>query len=194
MSYSASPSANRPDHFSTAVTTRVAEAVETLGYTTLVDWAMRLISQDTPPNAEHDPDITLLGGMDAIEPYMARVWAGQALLHAWHHKAEDAVAVALDDEDWQVREIAAQLVAHHELHRHVDKLVKLLSDDPYPHVRIAAARALGVTATPQQDTAIDRLQRLVMDPNSFLSAAVEDALGEIAKRHNRPDLATAPRY
>ncbi|GAA4115462.1 HEAT repeat domain-containing protein [Enteractinococcus coprophilus] len=193
MSYSASPSANRPDHFSTAVTTRVATAVETLGYPTLVDWAMRLLSQETPPNAEHDPDIKLLGGMEAIEPYMARVWAGQALLHAWHHKAEDAVVVALDDDDWQVREIAAQLVARHEL-KHVDKLVELLTDDAYPHVRIAAARAIGVTATPQHDVAIDRLQRLVMDPNSFLSAAAEDALGEIAKRHNRPDLATAPRY
>ena len=193
MSYSASPSANRPDHFSTAVTTRIATAVETLGYTTLVDWAMRLLSQETTPDAEHDPDIKLLGGMDAIEPYMARVWAGQALLHAWHHKAEDAVIIALDDDDWQVREIAAQLVGHHEL-AHVDKLVELLTDDAYPHVRMAAARAIGVTATPQHDVAIDRLQRLVMDPNSFLAAAAEDALGEIANRHNRPDIATAPRY
>lgn len=193
MSYSASPSANRPDHFSTAVTTRIATAVETLGYTTLVDWAMRLLSQETTPDAEHDPDIKLLGGMDAIEPYMARVWAGQALLHAWHHKAEDAVVIALNDDDWQVREIAVQLVGHHEL-AHVDKLVELLTDDAYPHVRMAAARAIGVTATPQHDVAIDRLQRLVMDPNSFLAAAAEDALGEIANRHNRPDLATAPRY
>lgn len=193
MSYSASPSANRPDHFSTAVVTRIATAVETLGYTTLVDWAMRLLSQETEPNAENDPDIKLLGGMEAIEPYMARVWAGQALLHAWHHKAEDAVVTALDDDDWQVREIAAQLVGHHEL-AHVSKLVELLTDDAYPHVRIAAARAIGATATPQHDVAIDRLQRLVMDPNSFLAAAAEDALGEIAQRHNRPDLATAPRY
>ena len=193
MSYSVSSSANRPDHFSTAVTTRIATAVETLGYTTLVDWAMRLLSQETTPDAEHDPDIKLLGGMDAIERYMARVWAGQALLHAWHHKAEDAVIIALDDDDWQVREIAAQLVGHHEL-AHVDKLVELLTDDAYPHVRMAAARAIGVTATPQHDVAIDRLQRLVMDPNSFLAAAAEDALGEIANRHNRPDIATAPRY
>ena len=154
---------------------------------------MRLLSQETTPDAEHDPDIKLLGGMDAIEPYMARVWAGQALLHAWHHKAEDAVIIALDDDDWQVREIAAQLVGHHEL-AHVDKLVELLTDDAYPHVRMAAARAIGVTATPQHDVAIDRLQRLVMDPNSFLAAAAEDALGEIANRHNRPDIATAPRY
>ena len=29
-------------------------------------------------DADADPDIKLLGGMDAIEPYMARVWAGQA--------------------------------------------------------------------------------------------------------------------
>jgi HEAT repeat protein len=193
MSYSASHSANTPDHFSKPVTTRIAGAVETLGYTTLVDWAMRLLSGETTPEAESDPDIKLLGGMDAIEPYMARVWAGQALLHAWHHKAADAVQTALADEDWQVREVAVQLVNHHQL-PFVDELVELLADDAYPHVRIAAARALGTVATPQHDIAIDRLQRLVMDPNSMLAGAAEDALGEIAKRHNRPDLAVAPRY
>ncbi len=193
MSYSAPHSANSPDHFSKPVTTRIAGAVETLGYTTLVDWAMRLLAGQTTPEAESDPDIKLLGGMDAIEPYMARVWAGQALLHAWHHQASGAVQIALNDEDWQVREIAAQLVGHHKL-AYVDELVALLSDDPYPHVRITAARALGVVATPQHDKAIDRLQRLVMDPNSQLAGAAEDALGEIAKRHNRPDLAVAPRY
>lgn len=193
MSHSASHSANSPDHFSKPVTTRIAGAVETLGYTTLVDWAMRLLSGQTPPNAETDPDIKLLGGMDAIEPYMARVWAGQALLHAWHHQAADAVQTALNDDDWQVREVAAELVGHHEL-PFVDELVELLADDAYPHVRIAAAHALGAIVTPQDSGAIDRLQRLVMDPNSMLASAAEDALGEIAKRHNRPDLAVAPRY
>lgn len=182
-----------PDHFSTPITTRIAGAVETLGFTTLVDWAMRLLAGETTPEAESDPDITLLGGMDAIEPYMARVWAGQALLHAWHHEAARAVATALNDEDWQVREVAAAIVGHHDL-AFIDKLVELLTDDAYPHVRITAANSLGATATPQHDTAIDRLQCLVMDPNSLLAAAAEDALGEIAKRHNRPDLAIAPRY
>lgn len=193
MSYSAPHSANSPDHFSKPVTTRIAGAVETLGYTTLVDWAMRLLSGQTTPEAESDPDITLLGGMDAIEPYMARVWAGQALLHAWHHQASESVQVALNDEDWQVREVAAQLVGHHKL-AYVDELVELLSDDPFPHVRITAAYALGAVVMPNHDVAIDRLQRLVMDPNSMLAGAAEDALGEIAKRHNRPDLAVAPRY
>lgn len=193
MSYSASPSANTPDHFSKPVTTRIAGAVETLGYTTLVDWAMRLLSGETTPGAESDPDIALLGGMDAIEPYMGRVWAGQALLHTWHHQAADAVHVALTDDAWQVREIAAELVGHHKL-TFVDELVALLTDDAYPHVRIAAANALGAIVTPQHNAAIDRLQQLVMDPNSMLAAAAEDALGEIAKRHNRPDIAVASRY
>src|SRR5699024_8781120 len=107
MSFSTQPSANSPDHFAKPVTTRIAAAVETLGYTTLVDWAMRLLSGQTTPEAESDPDIALLGGMDAIEPYMGRVWAGQALLHAWHHKAEPAVQTAFEDEEWQVRQIAA---------------------------------------------------------------------------------------
>ena len=193
MSFSSQSSSNTPDHFAKPVTTRIAAAVETLGYTTLVDWAMRLLSGEATPGDESDPDIKLLGGMDAIEPYMARVWAGQALLHAWHHKAAPAVQTALHDEDWQVREIAAELVRHHKLELAPD-VIELLSDDAYPHVRIAAAEALGVIATPQHDQAIDRLQRLVVDPNSVLAAAAEDALGEIAKRHNRPDLAIASRY
>lgn len=193
MSYSASHHANTPDHFSKPVTTRIAQAVETLGFTTLVDWAMRLLSAETTPGAESDPDISLLGGMDAIEPYMARVWAGQALLHAWHHQAEDAVVIALGDEDWQVREIATELVGHHKL-EHMNKLVELLTEDAYPYVRLAAAQAIGAIATPQHTLAIDRLQRLVMDPNSILAAAAEDALKEIANRHDRPDIATAPRY
>src|SRR5690625_4044170 len=136
MSFSTQPSANSPDHFAKPVTTRIAAAVETLGYTTLVDWAMRLLSGQTTPGADSDPDISLLGGMDAIEPYMGRVWAGQALLHAWHHKADDAVQLALDDDAWQVREIAAQLAAHHALD-YTAELVQLLTDDAYPHVRIA---------------------------------------------------------
>lgn len=193
MSYSVPHSANTPDHFSKPVTTRIAHAVETLGYTTLVDWAMRLLSGETTPDAESDPDIKLLGGMDAIEPYMARVWAGQALLHAWHHQAADVVHLALRDEAWQVREVAAQLIRQHQL-SYVDELVELLADDAYPHVRISAARAIGAVATPQHDAAIERLQRLVMDPNSLLAGAAEDALWEIAQRHNRPDLAVASRY
>lgn len=193
MSFSAPHHANTPDHFSKPVTTRITQAVEILGFTTLVDWAMRLLSGEATPGAESDPDISLLGGMEAIEPYMARVWAGQTLLHAWHHKAEAAVVTALDDDAWQVREIATELVGHHEL-QHMNKLVELLTEDAYPHVRLAAARAIGATATPQDTLAIDRLQRLVMDPNSILAAAVEDALEEIANRHDRPDIATAPRY
>lgn len=193
MSFSSQPSPNTPDHFAKPVTVRIADAIETLGYTTLVDWAMRLLSGETTPGAESDPDIKLLGGMDAIEPYMGRVWAGQALLHAWHHKAVHAVQGALTDDEWQVREVAAELVGHHKLTM-VDELVELLANDAYPQVRVAAANAIGATATPQHDTAIDRLQRLIMDPNTVLAAAAEDALGEIAKRHNRPDLAIASRY
>ncbi|HIW47603.1 MAG TPA: HEAT repeat domain-containing protein [Candidatus Yaniella excrementigallinarum] len=193
MSFSTQPSANSPDHFAKPVTTRIAAAVETLGYTTLVDWAMRLLSGQTTPGADSDPDISLLGGMDAIEPYMGRVWAGQALLHAWHHKAEPVVKIAFDDDEWQVRQIAAELTGYHRLD-YVDELVELLTNDAYPYVRIAAAQALGATATPRHDVAIYQLQRLVMDPNTLLAAAAEDALGEIANRHNRPDLAIAPRY
>src|SRR5699024_1877525 len=105
--------------------------------------------------------------MNAIETNMDRVWAGQALLHAWHHKAVDAVQTALTDDEWQGREIAAELVGHQELTM-VDELVQLLINDAYPQFRVAAANAIGATATPQDAVAIDRLQRLVMDPNTVL--------------------------
>src|SRR5699024_8196942 len=77
---------------------------------------------------------------------------------------------------------------------YVDELVELLTNDAYPYVRIAAAQALGATATPRHDVAIAQLQRLVMDPNTLLAAAAEDARGEIANRHIRPDSAIAPRH
>src|SRR5699024_8557964 len=140
MSFSTQPSANSPDHFAKPVTTRIAAAVETLGYTTLVDWAMRLLSGQTTPGAASDPDIAWVEGLDAIEPYMGRVWAGQALLHAGHHNAEPVVKVAFDDEEWQVRQIAAEVSGYHRLD-YVDELVELLTNDAYPYVRIAAAQA-----------------------------------------------------
>src|SRR5699024_12541163 len=119
---------------------------------------MRLLSGKTTPGAESDPDIKLLGGMDAIEPYMGRVWAGQALLHAWHHKAVDAVQTALTDDEWQVREIAAELVGHQELTM-VDELVQLLINDADPQGRVAAANAIDAPAHPHDDVAIGSLKR-----------------------------------
>src|SRR5690625_6872647 len=117
---------------------------------------------------------------------MPLIWSGQALLHAWHHQATDAVQEALDDDAWQVREVAAQLVRHHKL-SFSDELVELLKDDAYPHVRMAAARAVGAVATPQHDAAIQRLQQLVMDPNSMLAGDAEDAMRGLDMRLNRAD-------
>src|SRR5699024_5004345 len=98
MSFSTQPSAHSPDHFAKPVTTRLAAAVETLGYTTLGDWAMRLVAGRTPAGADSAGDIALVGGMSASGPYAGRVGAGRAILPARHHGAEPVVKMAFVDD------------------------------------------------------------------------------------------------
>ncbi|MDO8338469.1 MAG: hypothetical protein Q7T15_09480 [Microcella sp.] len=56
-----------------------------------------------------------------------------------------AVASALGDEAWRVREMALKVVARHELVVDEAALVELLGD-PVLRVRAQAARALGLRA------------------------------------------------
>lgn len=73
--------------------------------------------------------------------YWIRVWGMRGLLWEWDESAAPAVAVALVDSAWRVREMAAKVVARHLLG---DALVAVsaLRDDPVPRVRTAAARAV----------------------------------------------------
>ena len=97
------------------------------------------------------PLIQLLGGRTApwaLDPrrapaqqYWFRVWAVRGLLWGWHDTAAPALRVALRDEAWRVRELAAKVVARHLVG---DLLadVALLREDPVPRVRAAAGRAV----------------------------------------------------
>jgi HEAT repeat protein len=74
-------------------------------------------------------------------PYWLRVWAARGLLWAWDDVATAAVAEALDDEAWRVREMALKVVARHRLEEALSKVVDLQAD-PAARVRAAASRAL----------------------------------------------------
>jgi hypothetical protein len=75
--------------------------------------------------------------------YFLRVWAARALLYAWDDSAQDALLVALADESWRVREMAAKVVAKRKLGDALPA-VAAMSDDPVPRVRAAAAQATAV--------------------------------------------------
>lgn len=98
-----------------------------------------------------DPELLMaLGGPGAekfldggphVDMYWLRVWGTRGLLWVWDDSVFDAVSVALDDDAWRVREMAAKVVARHLLGDALPKVAGL-RNDPVPRVRSAAARAV----------------------------------------------------
>jgi hypothetical protein len=84
-------------------------------------------------------------GLDAGPDYWFRVWALRGLLWLWDERATDAVARAMDDDAWRVREMAAKVAARHRVDAALEQLVRL-QDDPVARVRSAADRALRLLA------------------------------------------------
>lgn len=97
--------------------------------------------------------LVVLGGPHAVSEYSrteaarsdmsywAPTWAARGLLYAWSESAGPAVVHALGHEAWRVREMAAKVVAAHEIGA-AGNAVAALVEDPIPRVRAAAARAL----------------------------------------------------
>lgn len=91
--------------------------------------------------------IVVLGGPTARHvlehgpPYWYRVWGARGLLWNWNDTALEAVKLALHDESWRVREMAAKIVARHLLGDLLPAIAPL-RQDPTPRVRTAATRAL----------------------------------------------------
>ncbi len=79
-------------------------------------------------------------------PYWLRVWAARGLLWAWDDSATAAITTALHDESWRVREMALEVVAHHQLSDALPDVAPL-QDDPVTRVRSAAARALATVTS-----------------------------------------------
>lgn len=73
--------------------------------------------------------------------YWPRVWAARGLLHTWDDAATDAITRATRDDAWRVREMAAKVVARHEVGDALDAVAALRGDE-VPRVRAAAERAV----------------------------------------------------
>jgi hypothetical protein len=116
----------------------LASAVELLGRATVVDWCRRLVLRRERTD---DPDLAWLGGTEDWLPYWRRVWGLRGLLYVWDELATDAVAAALADEHWRVREMGCKVVRAHELTTLTGD-VAALQEDGNARVRSAAERAL----------------------------------------------------
>jgi len=85
---------------------------------------------------------TILDGREGgVGGYWPRTWAVRALLYAWQDSAIPAVLAAITDDSWRVREMAAKVVARHQIDSALEAIVQLARDD-HPRVSAAAARAL----------------------------------------------------
>lgn len=91
----------------------------------------------------------VLTGEPGGPPYWLRVWATRGLLYAWGDEASAVLRLALADDAWRVREMAARVVARYTLEA-FGPIVAGLQDDPVPRVRTAAARALARLAAPHR--------------------------------------------
>ncbi|MGN6300470.1 MAG: HEAT repeat domain-containing protein [Angustibacter sp.] len=82
-----------------------------------------------------------LDGGEHDDIYWLRVWAARGLLWAWDDEALPELLAATVDDAWRVREMAAKVVARHEVGEALDRVVAL-RDDPVARVRAAAERAV----------------------------------------------------
>jgi hypothetical protein len=87
----------------------------------------------------------LSGGEGGRDGYWPRVWAARGLLHAWADDATEAILAATTDEAWRVREMAAKVIARHQVGDALPT-VAALTHDPVPRVRSAAERAVMILA------------------------------------------------
>ncbi|NIH71079.1 MULTISPECIES: HEAT repeat domain-containing protein [Auritidibacter] len=182
-----------PHSLSPTTVSRIHDAAETLGTNPLLDWVCRLLDGRARHGADGDPDIAVLGGMEAVEDWMGRVWAAQTLLELWHHTATTSVITALNDPAWQVRVIAVEVAGYRDLNEATDTLLDLL-DDPTPQVRSQAATALGEIISAENESALKALNSAVTSTDSVMADAAESALNRVAERFDRSDLRPSPRY
>jgi HEAT repeat protein len=88
----------------------------------------------------------VLEGRDGgLEGYWPRVWAARGLSHVWDDVATDAIIDATTHASWRVREMAAKVIARHNVSPAIDAVVILLDDDN-ARVRSAASTAFRVIA------------------------------------------------
>ena len=130
---------------------RIAAEVDRHGSRALTGGCVALL--EGRPGDVSDRLITVLGGdsaryvIDGGEGgragYWPRVWGARGLLHEWDPAATAAIISAAGDEAWRVREMAAKVIARHQVGDALTA-VAALRDDEVARVRAAAARAVTV--------------------------------------------------
>jgi hypothetical protein len=118
----------------------VAAACAAVGEDAVVEWCCRLIIGREKVD---DPHLGWLGGSEEWLPYWRRVWGARGLLYAWTDGdgPEKAVAAALVDDHWRVREMGCKVVRARSLLDLGPTVLDLLSDEN-TRVRAAAGRAV----------------------------------------------------
>lgn len=172
---------------------RVRLLTDGIGVQAVARWASDLLTAGCAPDDPDRPSILWLGGdhaaglltrhqlTDPVHVYWTRVWAARALLHSWSPTATDAVALALADPAWRVREMAAKVAGRHEIGEVADALAALCAD-PSRRVRTAAVAALGVVGEGEH---VDEVRTALADPEAAVAVAAERALAELSQRLDR---------
>ena len=172
---------------------RVRVLGDLIGADAVADWAAELLTGRCAPDDPDRPSILWLGGphaaallaqrrlTDPVHVYWTRVWAARALLHSWSPTATDAVALALADPAWRVREMAAKVARRHEIGEVAAALAALCAD-PSPRVRTAAVAALGVVGEGEH---VDAVRTALVDPEPAVAVAAERALAQLSQRLDR---------
>ena len=171
---------------------RVRALAARIGGSTVASWCAGLLAGDIAHDDPACPPLAWLGGatapavaarLDGGElDYWPRVWGARGLLHVWPDVPDQAVTAAvvggLRDPSWRVREMAAKVVASHEVGEAADALLPCASD-PVPRVRAAAVRALGAVGEHEHtDVVVDA----VHDDDIAVRRAAERAVELLERR------------
>ena len=107
--------------------------------------------------------------------YWPELWGIRALLYVWNDTAVDAIAAALNNQAWRVREMATRVAASRSLPVE-GALTELLTDD-VARVRAAAARALGAVGSD-----LEVLKPLLKDPEIDVRRGAQQAIDALRKQ------------
>jgi hypothetical protein len=159
---------------------RLAVAVERFGEAVVVQRSISLLAG----NNEGEQFLLFVGGEHAQgildgAPllYWPELWGTRALLYVWDDSAMDAVAAALGNQAWRVREMGARVAAARQLPLSA-ALVELLTDD-VARVRAAAARALGAVGAREN---VDDIRPLLKDAEIDVRRAAQQGIDAIRAR------------
>jgi len=163
-----------------AIEKRLAAAVELFGESVVVRRAISLLAG----NNEGDDFLLFVGGehaqgiLDGAPVlYWPELWGTRALLYVWDDTAAEAVAAAIANQAWRVREMGARVAAVRGLPLS-GALVGLLADE-VARVRGSAARALGDVGALED---IDSIRALLKDPDIDVRRGAQQGIDALRKR------------